>query len=555
MADEPITTGGEQEHSPPASEQAKEEGAVATAEEQPREEGAVATAEQPAGAAAEGEEKKEKLNQNVEIVDTGPCKKHIKVTIDRTSIDARMNDKYSELMKDAVVPGFRKGKAPRRIIERQFQKDVGVQVKGELLMASLEQLAEDHDIAPLAPPNLNPNKIEIPRTGPMIYEFDVEVRPQFDLPNYKGLKLRRPVRQFIDADVTREMKRLLASYGQMAPKDGPAELDDYVIADMTTRFQDRVIGEAKEITLRVDEQVAFKDGVAEDFGEQVIGASAGDTRTINIRMSNNVAAPALVGQRLAATLAIKDVKLLRLPELTHEFCHNFGVHSEEELREEVLRLLERRLQYRQRQEARVQILQQIETTQLELPQEMLMRQARRALNRRAIEMQEAGMNEEQIEAQLRLLQNDILRSTTLELREHFVLQKIAEVEKIDVKEEEIEQEIENMADETNESPRKVRARLEKEGQLETLAALIIERKALDLILASAEYEDVPLEQPKSESVALAEEQAVPGELRDPVGEAEQAEKERLEQEAKEAEQKETEQKDAKAESAGEQPTA
>ena len=91
-------------------------------------------------------------------------------------------------------------------------------------------------------------------------------------------------------------------------------------------------------------------------------------------------------------------------------------------------------------------------------------------------------------------EQDVLQSTALALKEHFVLQKIAEVEKIDVDDDDINDEIERIADQNDESPRRVRARLEKEDLLETLAAEIIERKALDLILDSAEYEDVPLDQ-------------------------------------------------------------
>src|SRR5271157_1066457 len=90
------------------------------------------------------------------IRDTGPCKKHITVTIDRGDIDARLDEQYSKLVVESTVAGFRPGKAPRKIIERRFQKDVGDQVKNEVLLASLEQLAEDHDIAPLNSPNIDP---------------------------------------------------------------------------------------------------------------------------------------------------------------------------------------------------------------------------------------------------------------------------------------------------------------------------------------------------------------------------------------------------------------
>src|SRR5207248_4693108 len=127
------------------------------------------TATEPVGEGQEqeGDEKKdEKLHQSVDIKDVGPCKKHIKVTVDRGDIDKRFDEKFRELVKDAAVPGFRPGKAPRKVITRRYHKDVEDQVKGEVLLASLEQLAEDHDVAPLSAPNLDPTGIGIPKSGP-----------------------------------------------------------------------------------------------------------------------------------------------------------------------------------------------------------------------------------------------------------------------------------------------------------------------------------------------------------------------------------------------------
>lgn len=125
------------------------------------------------------------------------------------------------------------------------------------------------------------------------------------------------------------------------------------------------------------------------------------------------------------------------------------------------------------------------------------------------------MTDEEINARLRLLQQDVVASTAMALKEHFILQKIAEVEKIKVTEDDIEAEIERLAAQQDESPRRVRARLEREDMLEALEIELIERKALDLVLNSAEYEDVPLGQVEEAPVATVEEQAVPGEMKDP----------------------------------------
>jgi trigger factor len=499
----------------PADTATPEEGATATA---PQPEGGAAPEEGQEGHEGHGPEEKPKLHQAVEIRDVGPCKKHIKVSVERQDIEHRLNDKFKELVTgDTTVPGFRPGKAPRKLIERRFHTEVADQVKAEILLASLEQLADEHDIAPLAPPDLDPFKVDLPKEGPLVYEFEVEVRPEFDLPNYRGLRLKKPVKQFTDEDVDRELRRLLAPHAQIVPKpEGNAQVGDILISDLTVRDGERVLNSITEYAVRIEPRLAFKDGVVARFAEQVQGANPGDSRVVDLDLASSVADPTLRSKRVQATFAVKDVKTLRMPELTHEFLHHFGVHSEEQLRELIRVLLQRRLEHVQRQSAREQVIQQMAAaSQWQLPEDLLVRQARKAMARKVMEMRSDGISEEEIRGRQRLLEQDILRSTALALKEHFVLQKIAEVEKIDVNDEDIEAEIERIAEQNDESPRRVRARMEKEDLLEALAAEIIERKALDLILDGAEYEEVPLGQQEQAPVATVDVQTVPGEMHDP----------------------------------------
>src|SRR5262249_57757144 len=124
------------------------------------------------------------------------------------------------------------------------------------------------------------------------------------------------------------------------------------------------------------------------------------------------------------------------------------------------------------------------------------------------------MSEEEIRGRERILRQDVMRSTAAALKEHFVLQKIAEEEKIDVGEDEINEEIERIAEQQDESPRRVRARLEKEDLLEALAAQLIERKALDLVLQNAEYKDVEVGRATAGG-GTVEQQGAPGARTDP----------------------------------------
>lgn len=476
----------------------------------------------PSTLAAPEEQSEGKLRQDVEIRDAGPCRKHIKVTVNRDDINTRVDEHYTKLMLEepAWVPGFRPGKAPRRLVEQRFRKDVFEQVRAEVLMASLEQIAEDHDVAPLAPPDINPAKIEIPKEGPMVYEFEVEVRPQFDLPTYKGIKLKRPTYEFTDADIEREERRLLEPHGTIAPKGDNAKVavGDFIIADMTAKFGDKVLNESKDVNIRVDPRLALRDGVAEKFGEQLTGAKAGQSKTVDIVLSDTAADPELRGKTVQGIFQIKEVKELRLPELSEELLERFGVGTPDAFREKVRVILSRRLQYQQERSYRQQIMSLIaESAKWELPQDLLRRHARRAFSRRVMEMRNAGMSDEEISAQQRLLERDVVRSTELSLKEHFVLQKIAETEKIEIEDADIDEEVMRIADANDESPRRLRARLEREDLMEALAIELIERRALDLILQNAEYEDVPLVPGKEDSaVGTSEVQMVQGEVADPM---------------------------------------
>ncbi|MGL4423473.1 MAG: trigger factor, partial [Gemmataceae bacterium] len=143
--------------------------------------------------------------------------------------------------------------------------------------------------------------------------------------------------------------------------------------------------------------------------------------------------------------------------------------------------------------------------------DLLRRQARKTLTRRVMEMRSGGMSEEQIAGRQRMLELDSMRSTASALKEHFVLQKIAEVEKLEIEDEDIEAEIEQIADRSGESYRKVRARMEKEDLIEALATELLERKALDMVLESASYDDYemnPTDETEDDAISTMAGQAV-----------------------------------------------
>ena len=133
------------------------------------------------------------LDLQVEVTSPSACERHVTVTVSRADIDRYLDDAFGELMPTANVPGFRAGRAPRKLVESRYKKEIGEQIKGSLLMDSLSQISEQQDFTAISEPELNLDAVEVPEEGPMTFEFDIEVRPDFEMPKWRGLKLDRPM--------------------------------------------------------------------------------------------------------------------------------------------------------------------------------------------------------------------------------------------------------------------------------------------------------------------------------------------------------------------------
>ena len=449
-------------------------------------------------------EQKQKLHLDVQIDTRGACQRHITATIAREDIDRYFDKEFNELMPKAQVPGFRPGHAPRKLIEHRFRKDVAERVKGELLMDSLAQIHEEQDMSAISEPDLNLEAIEVPDEGPLTFEFDLEVRPQFDLPQWKGLKIEKPVREFSDEDVDRALKRILADRGRLVLFDGPAEPGDYITTNLSFKSGGEVIASADEEVIRIRPVLSFRDGRIEEFGQLMTGVRAGETREAETQLSQDAPNVALRGQKITAVFQVLEVKKLEMPELSAELLKELGgFELESDLRDGIKDMLRRRLEYQQRERARQQVTRALTVAaNWELPPELLQRQSQRELQRAVMDLRSSGFGEDEIRAHENVLRQNSRATTAQALKEHFILERIAEDEGLDADEQDYEAEIQSMAAQGNESPRRVRARLEKGGAMDVLRNQIIERKVVDLILESAQFNEVPYEMEESDVAAL-----------------------------------------------------
>ena len=201
----------------------------------PEEEQATVEASDEESAAAESTEAKGPKNI-VTIEEAGPCKKKVIIEVPEEAIKNATDEQYETLRKEALVPGFRKGRAPRRLLEKRFGKETTEQIKLKLLANASESAIKDNELNVLGEPDIDVEKIELPDTGSLKFDFEVEVRPEFDLPPLEGIPVSKTKLEVTDEQIDREIERLQRWSGIWTPREkGVVELDDQIIADVVLK--------------------------------------------------------------------------------------------------------------------------------------------------------------------------------------------------------------------------------------------------------------------------------------------------------------------------------
>ncbi|MCE9528786.1 MAG: trigger factor [Planctomycetales bacterium] len=458
-------------------------------------------------ATEEAKPEKPKLGLDVKIAKPSACERHVTVTIGREDVERYIKEQFNEIVPKAELPGFRAGRAPRKLVERQFKNSIHEQVKGKLLMDSLSQISDEHEFSAISEPDFDFEAVKIPDDGPLVFEFDIEVRPEFDMPQWKGLHLKRPVYQHTEEDVDSHLKKLLARYGNFVELDGPVESGDGAIlkVNMTFLDGDTVISTRQNEMVAVRPILSFNDAKLEGFDKLVVGKKVGDEFAAKLTVSKDSENEALRGKELTAKFELLEIRQLKLPDLDDGFLDRIGGFKDEaELRDEVRKELDRQLKYQQQKQVREQITGLLTVAATwDLPPELLRRQSKRELDRAIMELQSSGFDNAAINSHANELRRNSLSYTARALKEHFILERIAEDEKIDAVPEDYDREIELIAEQADESPRRVRARLEKKGQIDSLRNQIVERKVIDLITSTATFEDTAYNPPKNDTAAIS----------------------------------------------------
>ena len=444
----------------------------------------------------EADQAESRLKLTARVDDLGPCKKRLHVEIDRSHVEKKLSEALDNLVETAMVPGFRPGRAPRALVGKRFRREMANQVKGELVAAAFEQALEEQDLTLLGQPDMKLEDIQLPDDGPLTFESEIEVRPQFDIPQYDQVEITRPRVEVTDQQIDEAIESLRDRGARLVPKgDEPAEAGDALVADLTLTLADRTIKEDRDVDLRVEPTVRLADVSLQDFQDAMVGVHAGEQRVCEATMSEHYEQADLQGKSVQCTVSVKDVKRVDRPELDEPMLAQMGFASVEELREEVSRSLERRLQRDSLSACRQQVYDHLlKQAEWDLPRDLVDRETERLAARRRLDLMMAGVSEAQIDEHTDALMASSHERAVRQLKAYFILDKIAQKEGVTVEPGDIDTQIAALASRFNESPRRVRARLEKQERMGLLEIQVLEQKTVDRILQDATFTDASFEQ-------------------------------------------------------------
>ncbi len=440
--------------------------------------------------AAETEEKK--LQPSCEVQEVGPCQIKIRVEVGADKVKEQIDGKYRELNDSVALPGFRKGHAPRNLLERKFGKAVLEDLKAEMVHHSFEEVKEEKKLEPVSVPELDPEGLALEEGKPFSYEMTIEVRPTLDIKGYEGIKVRKPALSVEETEIDAVLKNFQEMKGDLTPvEDQTAREHDQVIADFElVSPEGKTIDRAENSALFLNADVTFYGVALPDLHKALAGRKVGETAEHRVTLPADFPEKAHAGQEAVIRAAIKSVKRKKLPEIDAEFAKSFDMDSVEELREHVRKRILREKEEGARARMAEEIVQElVKANDFPMPEGLVARGAEEALRRLHLNLAIRGVPEEEIHKAQEKEKQSSAEGMRTALKAHFILEHVAQKEKIFVTEDQVEERVGQMAAQYGKWPHEMKAYLEEQGLLTQLRRSMREDQVREFLLSKAAVEE------------------------------------------------------------------
>lgn len=432
---------------------------------------------------------------NVSVEQLAPCKVLMKVEVDAATVEGAFEAATAEYQKNAKLTGFRPGKAPAYLVARTYAAQIENEVKQRLFGEHYRNSLKEKELRVLGAPEIE--EIQFGRGQPFQFAATIEIEPRFELPEYKGIPVEVEIRQVTPEDVERAIEVLREQRGEFVDVARPVSSGDFAVVNYTGTCEGKPLTEHSPTARGLTEQKNFwlkieTNHFIPGFTDQLIGASAGDKRTVTVTFPADFVVPVVAGKQGVYEVEIVQVKERRLPELNDEFAGQFGVANLEALREGVRGDLERELKFKRMTSIRNQLVKSLlDRVQCELPESIVQQETRTVVRDIVSQNQRRGVSKEAMQDH----KDEIFAAATTSAKDRvkaaLILNRIADKESISIEDQDVLSRVASIAAQRNERPEKVLRDLKKEGHLEGIAEQALTSKVLDFLELHALVSEVP----------------------------------------------------------------
>jgi len=416
-------------------------------------------------------------------------KAEVTVEIPEEEFENSLQKAYRIVVKKVNIPGFRKGKAPRRILENIYGREVLIEDALEdaiptAYVKALEEIKDEYK--PVSEPEYE--LVSVEKGSPVVFKAKFDCRPEVKLGQYKGLELPKNPIEISEEDVDKELEAMRQRYAKLDVADGPAVSGDVLTIDFLGKVDGQPFEGGKGENYRLE---LGSNTFIPGFENQLLGAAVKETKDVSVTFPEDYHSEELAGKPAVFTVTVNEIKRKELAELDDEFAKDVSEFATmQELRQDIKNKLIKTAEERAESELKSEAIKRAsENAELTIPASMIEKRIDRLVEDLGYRLQQQGISLdyylEVTGAKLEDLRGNYREGAEASVRGDLVLEEIAKVEKIEATPAEVDEEIRKMAENFKQDAAKVREFMEKQGQLSSLEFGIIIEKAISLIIAEA----------------------------------------------------------------------
>jgi len=417
------------------------------------------------------------------------CKRELELEIPAENVTKATEKVARDLARVARVPGFRPGKAPVTLIRRRFAEDIQGEVLQSLVPEYIEKALEEKKLIPITRPSVD--KVDFKEGEPLRFRAVFEVLPEFELGDYKNLAIHVDAIETGDAQVDKVIEDMRERAATFVPVEGRAAKDgDYVLI----KLSGIPVGGGEPV--QADNILCHigAEETLESFTENLRGASSGETKQFRSQYPDDYPDQKLAGKAYDYTVEVQGIKEKKLPELNDEFAKDAagekGAFSTlEEMRKLISKDLEAAKEDQQKTQAREKLLEAlVKQHDFPVPEALVEHQMNVRLERSVRALTAQGVDPRAVNIDWVALRNHQRERAVDDVKAELLIDRVAEAEKIDATDEEVEKEIQALAEHSGESATALRARLTKQGVLDRMKSKLRSDKTIEWLYRNARIE-------------------------------------------------------------------